>query len=98
MRQLATKLAVICVLYAHQLFAQTQQLHLTPTIKAEVVDSLSKSLVKNYVVLETAVEMGKAVEEHLRDGSYDQIANPNDFAQTLTDDLRAVNRDVHLSV
>ena|SRR5436190_1681440 len=91
-------LLAVFILYAHQLFAQNQNLQLTPAIKAEVVNNLSKSLVMNYVVLETAVKMNEAVEKHLQDGSYDQISKPNDFAQTLTTDLRAVNGDVHLSV
>jgi hypothetical protein len=83
---------------AQQLFAQSQKPPLTPAIKAEVVNNLAISLVKNYVDLETATKMSEAVEKHLKDGDYDQITKPNDFAQKLTADLRAVKSDVHLSV
>jgi len=89
---------ILISLLSKWLFAQNSSLPLTRTAKTEVVDSLSKSLLKNYVFPDTASKMGNYIERRLKDGMYDQITNPNEFAQKLTTDLRSIYNDVHLSI
>jgi hypothetical protein len=85
---------VAALFFAGQAFAQD----ITPVIRQEVVDSLAKLLVKNYIFADTAQRMGALIERCLKQGAYDKIANAGAFAQMLTTDLRSVYRDVHLSV
>jgi len=66
--------------------------------KTQVVDSLAASLVKNYVYLDTAVQMGNYIRQRLKDGAYNQAGNPNAFAQLLTADLRHIYNDAHLAI
>ncbi|MES2275998.1 MAG: S41 family peptidase [Bacteroidota bacterium] len=74
------------------------QIPLTKLVKKEVVDSLSKSLIKNYIFPDTARRMGNKIRENLAKGLYDTISNPRDFARKLTKDLRSVYNDLHLSM
>ena len=74
------------------------QIPLTKLVKKEVVDSLSKSLIKNYIFPDTARRMGNKIQENLAKGLYDTISNPRDFARKLTKDLRSVYNDLHLSM
>jgi retinol-binding protein 3 len=87
-------LMVAAILFAGPAFAQV----ITPVIRQEVVDSLAKSLVKNYIFADTARRMGAFIEGRLKQGAYDKVTNAVEFAQVLTTDLRSVYKDVHLSV
>ena len=87
-------LTILIVLLANLLPAQ----NLTQAVKSEVVDSLSGSLIKNYIYLDTAIKMGTYIKKRLRNGSYDRILNPREFAQALTTDLWSVYNDAHLSI
>jgi hypothetical protein len=74
------------------------QTSLTKSVKKEVVDSLSRSLIKNYIFPDTARMMENKIRENLARGLYDTISNPRDFALKLTKDLRSVYNDLHLSM
>ena len=87
-------LTILIVLLANLLPAQ----NLTQAVKSEVVDSLSRSLIRNYVYLDTAIKMSTYIKKCLREGSYDRILNPKEFAQALTMDLRRIYNDAHLSI
>ena len=71
---------------------------LTAEERSEVVDSISSILNRAYVF----ADVGEKIANHLRqkamDGSYESISDPNQFAQLLTDDVRAINDDRHLRV
>jgi hypothetical protein len=73
-----------------------------PTIDAAVrhalVDSISRALRRNYVWLDTAARMADHLSRQFRDGVYDDVTDPQELAAALTRDLRAVYRDVHLSI
>ncbi len=71
---------------------------LSPAIRQEVVDSLSKALLNNYIFPDTAERMGAFIENRLRGGSYDKISGRPAFAQVLTEDIRSVYNDAHISV
>ncbi len=42
--------------------------------------------------------MANVLKSRLKNKDYESITNPNEFAQKLTDDLRSVYNDVHLSI
>jgi hypothetical protein len=62
---------VAALFFAGKAFAQD----ITPVIQQEVVDSLAKSLVKNYIFADTAQRMGAFIERRLEQGAYDKITN-----------------------
>jgi retinol-binding protein 3 len=66
--------------------------------QARVIDGVVAKLNEYYVFPETAKKMAEAVQARLKSGGYDAITGADDFATTLTDDLRAVSRDKHLRV
>ena len=67
-------------------------------MRAEVLDSLAAQLDRNYVEADTA----KLIVDHLRARAkakaYDADTQPGAFAEHVTEDLRAINGDLHLSL
>jgi len=78
--------------------SQTPQLELTPQIKTEVVERLLAELEKGYVFPRVAEDMDFEIRERLKAGAYDKIGESFAFAATLTDHLREISSDKHLSV
>ena len=66
--------------------------------RARVVNGAVAKLNEYYVFPETAKKMAEAVQARLKNGAYDTITGADDFANTLTEDLRAVSHDKHLGV
>jgi len=66
--------------------------------KTQVINELLKLLNDSYVFPETAKKMEAAIRERIDKKEYDQITSSRAFAAKLTEDLRAVSRDKHLSV
>jgi len=66
--------------------------------RARVIDGAVAKLNEIYVFPQTAKKMAEAVQARLKSGAYDAITGADDFATTLTDDLRAVSHDKHLGV
>src|SRR5580692_7034211 len=67
-------------------------------IRQQVVDSLAHSLLTNYIFRDTAARMGTYIRQRLKEGAYDKITDPNEFAQMLTADLHSVYKDLHMSI
>jgi hypothetical protein len=67
-------------------------------MRAEIIDSVSAALIQTYIFLDVAEEMEQHVRRRLRDGAYDEVNTVPQFTQTLTQDLRSISRDRHLSV
>lgn len=87
------------------LFTQTQgfgQQSPAPVIdeatRVQVVDELSKRLIKSYVYLETAKKTEADIRQRLKNKEYDQITNGADFAKKLMQDLQAISNDKHLRI
>jgi hypothetical protein len=67
-------------------------------MRAEIIDSVSAALVQTYIFLDVAEEMERHVRQLLQDGAYDEITTVPRFTQRLTQDLRSISHDRHLSV
>lgn len=68
------------------------------SIRSQVIEAAIKKLHENYVFPEVAKQMESAIRARQERKDYDQITNPIIFANTLTDHLREVSKDKHLSV
>jgi hypothetical protein len=66
--------------------------------RARVIDGVLRRLREGYVFPEKAAEMARAVRERAQRGAYDRMVSAHNFADALTNDLRAVSRDQHLLV
>lgn len=89
----------LCVgLFTSKLCAQNETSPLTKAERAEVVDSVSNLLAKNYIFPEVAEKIGKHLKEKLAKGEYADITDPNRFADVLTKDVQSINQDKHMRV
>lgn len=81
--------------------AQPQQqpdMTIDAATKTQTIDNLFKDMNASYVFPETAKNMETDVRNRVKNGEYEQITSAQEFAKKLTDDLRAVSRDKHISV
>jgi hypothetical protein len=69
-----------------------------PEEKKQVVDSIALFMKEKYVFPDKGEAMGQLVLKNLKEGKYDGISNPQDFAEALTEDLQLVNHDRHIRV
>ena len=78
--------------------AQQKPEPLTTDEKKEVIDSISSILESSYVF----PDVGQKISTHLhtknKQGAYNKINDPVEFAQILTEDVRSINSDRHLRV
>lgn len=91
---LTTLFALTCLVQA----PTPKSLELTPAVRKEVVERLLSELERNYVFPRVAEDIDFEVRERLSAGVFDKSADPHAFAQLLTDALRDVSSDRHLSV
>jgi hypothetical protein len=66
--------------------------------RAQVIENVLRRLDEGYVFPQKAAEMARAVRARAKRGAYDRIVRAQAFADTLTQDLRAVSHDRHLEV
>ncbi|MEH6537385.1 MAG: S41 family peptidase [Psychroserpens sp.] len=86
------------MLLTAQMNAQKSVTLLTPKEQQTVVDSIGSKLNANYVFPDIATKMVSSIESKLGNGVYKSILDPQEFATTLTADLRAISNDKHLRV
>lgn len=93
--------AAVAPLAAPEARAQSPAAELLPAdaeLRAAIVDSVTYALNKGYVFEDIAND----IEEHLRgkliNGEYDGLQTIDAFARQLTEDVRAVSHDRHMSV
>lgn len=66
--------------------------------QVEVIDTLVKKLNDHYVFPDKARQIETALRQRQQEGKYDAISDGKQFAIQLTDDMRGVVRDMHMSV
>lgn len=80
------------------LTAQEEQVTIDRNEQKLVIDSVVSILEKNYVYPETAMKMNDLIIKNLNDGKYEDLTDPSDFSNRLTNDLVSVSNDKHLGV
>src|SRR5262245_54934947 len=63
--------------------------------RGEIIDSLSAQLNRYYVEADTARLIVDHIRKRAQSKAYDADTQPNAFAEHITDDLRAINGDLH---
>jgi hypothetical protein len=95
---IAIMLAFIFCFFVKQGMAQENEVKIDAKERAQVVDSIAKFMTERYVFPKEGKEMGDLVLNNLKNGDYDEISDPNEFAQKLSEDLLTVNNDRHIGV
>ena len=78
--------------------AKLDDIQLDGPTRQKAIDAIIGRLTEYYVYPDVAAKMIEAVRDHQKHGDYDSIVNGNEFADSLTRDLRAVSQDRHLFV
>ena len=78
--------------------AKPDDIRLDATTRQATIDAIGKQLTERYVYPDVAGKMIDAVHQHASRGDYNSITDGNEFAERLTQDLRAVSHDQHLFV
>jgi len=79
-------------------FTQEQSAKIDAKERSQVVDSIAKFMTERYVFPDKGKEMGDLVLSNHKAGMYDEITDPNAFAQKLSEDLLTINNDRHIGV
>ncbi len=98
MKKTLTTSLFVLLAFSGYLQAQSEPAPLTAAEKAEVIDSISAQLERNYIFPEVATEMNALLAKKLKGKKYDAIDDPSEFAMTLTTDLQSISNDKHLRV
>jgi hypothetical protein len=67
-------------------------------LKKQTINKIAAELKLSYIDEDKAIEMAKVLNEFLKSGAYTSTNSGADFAFKLTNDLRSVSNDLHLSV
>lgn len=76
----------------------TTDLPITADTRVSVIEGLVHKLHAYYVLPDVATEIDTFIRGRLSDGAYDDTTTAAAFCDALTDDLRAISHDPHLSV
>jgi hypothetical protein len=68
------------------------------SVRQAVIDTVALQLTRHYVSADTGARIARLLQERYKAGAYDSATTPARFAELLTDDMRKVNGDLHLSV
>jgi hypothetical protein len=71
---------------------------ITPEARDRVVEEAAKAVADNYVYPAKGQAIAEALRRNQAHGDYAGITDDGKLAQRLTEDLRSVNHDLHLSV
>lgn len=66
--------------------------------RAEIIDSVTVQLMRYYVEEDTARMIADHIRKQAKAKAYDADTQPAAFAEHITDDLRKINGDLHLSL
>jgi retinol-binding protein 3 len=75
-----------------------QNFPLSPKATQTLVDSLARQLSRYYIEKAAATKMSARIRQRLKEGRYNDIADPHRLAGLLTADIQSVHRDEHFHV
>jgi hypothetical protein len=77
---------------------RVDDIQLDATQRQKTIGVISQQLTAYYVYPDVAAKMIRALHDHQKHGDYNSLADGDDFASALTQDLRAISNDRHLFV
>ena len=99
LRPVRTLTAAVALLTPFAAYAQqAADAPVSDTTRSEVIEALGSALEENYVFPDVAESLSGELESRLQSGAYASQTAPADFAQMLTDEMRAIGKDGHFRV
>jgi len=86
------------IIFGNKAQAQDVQTDLNNQEKTITVDSICSKLLSTYVFPEIAEQMSELIQGNLKNGDYNSIKDPFEFATLLTKDLLSISHDKHIRV
>lgn len=77
--------------------AESGDATLSTAQKQEVIKEVKALLDKFYVFPEIATKMANRIETRLKNSDYDKLNQPSEFAHAVSEDMRSISKDLHLS-
>ncbi len=93
-----TTIILLLLLLAGGVRAQSPVYKLDSKEQKRTIDSISSNLKANYIFPDVAEKMSKLLAHNFKKNQYQEITDPNQFAERLTEDLRSISKDLHLRV
>src|SRR6476469_5111423 len=67
-------------------------------MRSQVVEAVVKNMRDYYVFPEVGQAVERTIREHQKSGDYERIKGAAELAKTLTEQLREITKDKHVSV
>jgi len=77
---------------------QVENATLTGEEKAAFIEKAVQLLVDKYIFTDVAQKIEKEIKDKAASGAFDQLTNPERFAERLTQELQAISHDKHMVV
>ncbi|MCZ4318385.1 S41 family peptidase [Aequorivita viscosa] len=89
---------IFLIAFSSYSFAQKSDKLLTDSEKINTIESIEKIINENYIFPEISEQIIILLNSKLKDGKYNAIKDPFEFAKILTTDVQSFNNDKHLRV
>jgi len=80
------------------LSAQESSTKLSMEERQQIINEIGVSLVKNYIIEETAKKCADFLKQQFDTGNYTRLTHPRQFAEKLTADVYSILKDKHVRV
>jgi hypothetical protein len=89
----------ICIIAVSPAVAQPADWPLlTPEDRAAIIDTTAKLYAREYLFPDVGNQMAEHIRKQFQEGRYDSLATPPEFTSRLTEELRSISHDGHVSV
>ena len=80
------------------MYAQSKAFSFDSKDRMQTIETMIRELNDSYVFPEVAKRMENDIRSRLKNGEYDKLTDGKAFAEKLTNDLRSISHDKHISV
>jgi len=88
----------VLFLIVQSTMAQDNKQLLDTKEKKAVISAVKKHLEESYIDLDLSKKMILELDKKLNSSNYKKITSPVEFSKTITEDLQAISKDLHLKV
>jgi hypothetical protein len=94
------KMLILCLMFFSLHYLEGQQpspMKLDAKQRETIITEVNQLLNQYYVYSETATKMAELTIKRLKNGEYDKLSDPSEFASVVFADLLSVSKDKHLN-
>ena len=89
---------LLLFIFAGANFTFSQDSHISKSTLEAVVNEIAQQLKSDYVFPEVADKMANQITRNLQNGNYNNLSDPNEVSERLTEELYAISKDNHIRV